>query len=302
MNATIPEREITIERIIDAPRELVFAAWVQADELTKWWGPESFTVPRATSDPRPGGAFEIVMRGPDGVDYPVEGEWLELDPPARAVSRSFAVGPNGEHLLDTTTSLALEEEGGKTRLTLTATAVALVEDASAMLGGMKAGWTQSIRKLDDLLTGAAGRQVVMMRMIEAPPEAVFDAFTTREGVERWWGPDGYSVTTEAMDVRTGGEWRVVMHGPDGVDYPNTIVYEEISRPEQLAYSYASLPDSEDAKFRVSLSMDEFMGNTVLTMRLVFDSAEARDANVAKYNSIEGGSQTLARLAEFVATR
>ena len=69
-------------------------------------------------------------------------------------------------------------------------------------------------------------EIVMTRLIKAPRERVFDAWIDPAHIGEWWGPNGFSITTEAMHVELGGVWRFVMHGPDGTDYPNVIIYSE----------------------------------------------------------------------------
>lgn len=69
-----------------------------------------------------------------------------------------------------------------------------------------------------------------MRTIDAPRDLVFDAWTDPAHVGQWWGPDGFTTTTHEIDIRPGGVWRFTMHGPDGVDYPNEIAFEEIVPP------------------------------------------------------------------------
>jgi uncharacterized protein YndB with AHSA1/START domain len=101
-----------------------------------------------------------------------------------------------------------------------------------------------------------------------------------------------------MEVRPGGTWKFTMHGPDGVDYPNVIVYEEIVAPERLVYSHGS-PDPADPGFHTTVTFDDFMGMTALTMRGVFPTAEARDLVVEKFHAIEGAGQTLDRLGELL---
>jgi uncharacterized protein YndB with AHSA1/START domain len=293
-------REITITRMIDAPRELVFRAFTDAEELANWWGPEGFGVSSAESDPRPGGTFAIVMRGPDGVEYPMRGTYREVDSPGRLVADSEAIDADGRTLLEATTTLTLVDHGGKTEITLHARAVALAPEAIPMLGGMQAGWSQSLRCLEDVLTGTLDRQIVLTRMLHAPRERVFQAFTTRDEVEQWWGPDGFSVTIEQMDVRPGGLWKFTMHGPDGTDYPNEITYEELSPPELIVYVHGSSPESGDPVFRATVAFDEMMGSTIVTMKTVFESAEAREMGVSKYHVIEGGNQTLGRLEAYLA--
>ena len=86
----------------------------------------------------------------------------------------------------------------------------------------------------------AGREIVITRLIAAPPELVFDAWTDPKQIGRWWGPNGFTTTTHSMDVRPGGVWRFVMHGPDGRDYQNKIVYREVKRPERLVYAMPAM--------------------------------------------------------------
>jgi len=152
--------------------------------------------------------------------------------------------------------------------------------------------------LDDVLTGAVDRQIVMMRLLQAPRELVFKTFTEEEHVAQWWGPTGFTLTTHEMDVRPGGVWEFTMHGPDGVDYPNVIVYEEILAPHRLVYTHGS-PDPDDPGFRTTVTFDDFMGMTALTMRGVFETAEARDLVVEKFHAIDGAGQTLDRLGELL---
>jgi uncharacterized protein YndB with AHSA1/START domain len=146
---------------------------------------------------------------------------------------------------------------------------------------------------------AVDRQIVIMRLLDAPREQVFEVWTTPEHVANWWGPDGFTITTGSMEVRPGGEWRFTMHGPDGADYPNLIRYTDVVPPERLSYAHMDMPAADDTTFDVDVFFDEFLGNTVLTMKMVFPTAAALAENVAKYHSIEGGNQTADRLVAYV---
>jgi uncharacterized protein YndB with AHSA1/START domain len=103
-----------------------------------------------------------------------------------------------------------------------------------------------------------------------------------------------------MDVRPGGVWRFIMHGPDGVDYPNRIVYVEIVRPERLVYDHFSDDVDEPGHFHVTMTFAEQDGKTLLSMQMLFESTEERDRVVKEYGAIEGGEQTLDRLAAYLA--
>jgi uncharacterized protein YndB with AHSA1/START domain len=145
------EREVVITRIFDAPRALVFKAWTDPKHLKRWWGPKMFTNPVCEVDARVGGAWRIVMRGPDGVDYPCGGVYREIVEPERLVFTNIATDNDGNPILDGLTTVTFEEQGGKTKLTLTTRAVALVDYAAAYLQGMEAGWTQSLESLAEEL-------------------------------------------------------------------------------------------------------------------------------------------------------
>lgn len=145
------EREVVITRIFDAPRALVFKAWIDPKHLKRWWGPKMFTNPVCEVDARVGGTWRIVMRGPDGVDYPCGGVYREIVEPERLVFTNIATDNDGNPILDGLTTVTFAEERGKTKLTLTTRAVALVEYAAAYLQGMEAGWTQSLETLAEEL-------------------------------------------------------------------------------------------------------------------------------------------------------
>jgi uncharacterized protein YndB with AHSA1/START domain len=144
------------------------------------------------------------------------------------------------------------------------------------------------------------REIVITRVFDAPRELVFDMWTDRKHIAQWWGPNGFTTTIHQMDVRPGGVWRLIMHGPDGRNYNNRIVYLEIERPERLVYKHDPEEGSEPVQFEVTVTFAEEGRLTRLTMRMLFPSTEARDHVVAKYGAIEGGVQTLGRLAEHVS--
>ena len=145
------EREITITRVFDAPRALVFKAWTDAAMLAQWWGPKGFTNPVCELDPRVGGAIRIHMRAPDGAVYPMDGEIGEIVPPERLVFTNNALDGDGNRVTEGLTTVTFTDEGGETKLTLHTRGAAVVEIAVKYLQGMEYGWTQSIDKLQALL-------------------------------------------------------------------------------------------------------------------------------------------------------
>jgi uncharacterized protein YndB with AHSA1/START domain len=146
----------------------------------------------------------------------------------------------------------------------------------------------------------ADREIVLSRLINAPRERVFKAWVDPELVIKWWGPNGFTTTTQEMEVKPGGVWRFIMHGPDGRDYANKIVFIEILKPERLVYKHSGGGDTEDVKFHVTVTFQEQDGKTFLTIQSVFESAEVLDRVVKEYGAIEGGKQHLERLDKFLS--
>ncbi|SNR64582.1 Uncharacterized conserved protein YndB, AHSA1/START domain [Haloechinothrix alba] len=143
------------------------------------------------------------------------------------------------------------------------------------------------------------RETVISRTIGARRELVFEAFTDIDHLARWWGPDGFTTTTTAFEFREGGEWTFVMHGPDGTDYANWIRWREIVRPERIRFVQGQSPDDPDA-FETTVTFEDNGDATGVCLRTEFPTRELRDRAVQRYGAIEGGRQTLGRLATYVA--
>jgi uncharacterized protein YndB with AHSA1/START domain len=145
------EQEITITRVFDAPRELVFRAWTDPDQLAKWFGPAGFDTPRESIeiDLRPGGRFNLRMvQGSSGVEHHIPYEVVEFVEPELLVLKCDPMPEIGlQH--STRTRIELQDEGGKTRMTLTDGPYA--EEGGR---GAGAGWESSFDKLEKLLAPA----------------------------------------------------------------------------------------------------------------------------------------------------
>jgi uncharacterized protein YndB with AHSA1/START domain len=149
-------------------------------------------------------------------------------------------------------------------------------------------------------SNASDREIVATRLFDAPRERMFQLWTDPAHLGKWWGPRGFATTTHAMDVRPGGEWRFVMHGPDGTDYQNRISYIEVVSPERLVYRHSGDEGTDPVRFHVTVTFAAEAGKTRLTTRMVFDRPEDRTLVAEKYGAIEGLRQTLDRLEELVA--
>jgi uncharacterized protein YndB with AHSA1/START domain len=149
------------------------------------------------------------------------------------------------------------------------------------------------------MTGSdtADREFVISRRIDAPRELVFEAFTEVRHLSQWWGPDGFTTTTRAFEFRVGAEWVFTMHGPDGTDYPEWITWTEIVPPRRIALLHGEARDDPNAFVQV-LSFEAEGAATRVEMRTVFPTKEMRDELVETYRVVEGGQQTLGKLAAY----
>jgi uncharacterized protein YndB with AHSA1/START domain len=147
-------------------------------------------------------------------------------------------------------------------------------------------------------SATADREIVFSRVISAPRELVFEAFTEVRHLSRWWGPEGFNTTTRAFEFRVGGVWDFVMHGPDGMDYQEWIIWTEIAPPERIALLHGESRGDPNA-FESVLTFTPEGDATRIEMRTVFPTMELRDEAVEKYHAVEGGQQTLSNLAAYV---
>jgi uncharacterized protein YndB with AHSA1/START domain len=137
---------LRLERVLAAPREVVFRALTEPEELVTWWGPEGFTVPSIEFDPQAGGGYRIAMQPPDGDLFHLEGEFREVDPPAR-LAFTFRWDPPNPDDRETLATLALQDRGGQTEVQLTQGEFATEERRTLH----QDGWTESFDRLERML-------------------------------------------------------------------------------------------------------------------------------------------------------
>jgi len=140
---------LQVRRTIRAPRQRVFDAWTQAEELKRWHAPGPLTVSLAEIDLRPGGAYRIHMRAPDGNEHRVTGVYREVDPPKRVV---YTWGWEGEHIVkDSVVTIEFHDLGGATEVVLTHAGI--FDDTER--AGHEKGWTAIMDKFEATYSGGA---------------------------------------------------------------------------------------------------------------------------------------------------
>ena len=147
---------------------------------------------------------------------------------------------------------------------------------------------------DGSVEALSDREIVTTRVFNAPRELVFRAWTDPDHLAHWWGPKGFTNTFHEFDLKPGGFWRFVMHGPDGGDYKNESVFVEIAKPERIVFRHVSAP-----RFQVTATFADQAGKTKLTWCMLFESVAECD-KVKRY-AVEANEQNLDRLEAQLAT-
>ena len=140
-------------------------------------------------------------------------------------------------------------------------------------------------------------EIRITRVYDAPVQAVWDAWTDPDQAAQWWGPRGFTLTTHSKDLRPGGTWNYTMHGPDGVEYPNSTHYLEVDECAKLVYDHGA-NDDRSPLFRVTVLFSENKGKTKMEMRIALPTPEAAE-ETRKFIKGAGGDATWDRLAEYL---
>jgi uncharacterized protein YndB with AHSA1/START domain len=142
--------------------------------------------------------------------------------------------------------------------------------------------------------------ISITRVYDAPLQAVWEAWTNPAEVALWWGPRGFTLTTHAHDLRTGGHWHYTMHGPDGTDYENTTQYIEVLPGKRMIYDHGGHKDRPPL-FRVTALFTERDGRTQLDMSMALATPEIVEQTRIFIKKV-GGDATWDRLAEYLGKR
>ena len=148
----MPNKELTVTRVIDAPRERVWEAWTDEKQVAQWWGLTVFTNPRCEWDARQDGKVRVDMRAPDGTIYPMDGVFTEMDPSERLVIVTHALNSkDGKPQMELVSTITFEAQGNKTKLTMHGVFTMIMPEMMAAAEGGQEGWSQSFDKLAELV-------------------------------------------------------------------------------------------------------------------------------------------------------
>jgi uncharacterized protein YndB with AHSA1/START domain len=177
-------QEFVITREYAAPRELVWLACTEAEHLAQWWGPRGFSAPVCEWDAKPGNKIYVVMRAPNGTDFPMGGQFHEVLAPEKLVTTTGALDDQGELMFEFRHTLTLVEQDGKTKLTMRSRLLKVNSpDAAKYIGGFEAGMGQSLERLTEVVEKIP---FTIEQIFDAPVALVWRALTTPADLSRWY--------------------------------------------------------------------------------------------------------------------
>jgi uncharacterized protein YndB with AHSA1/START domain len=141
------------------------------------------------------------------------------------------------------------------------------------------------------------RELRLSRVLDAPVELVWEVWTQPDHIAQWWGPNGFTNSIDRMEMKPGGEWHLVMHGPDGTDYINRSVFREVVPMKRIVYEHLTGP-----KFTATIEFEAQGEKTYLTWHMLFQTVEEFIHTVKTYGADEGLKQNAEKLNRYLAAQ
>jgi uncharacterized protein YndB with AHSA1/START domain len=147
--------------------------------------------------------------------------------------------------------------------------------------------------MENIKSNTTDRELLISRTINAPVSLIWEVWTQPEHIANWWGPNGFTNTITRMDVWQGGEWNLVMHGPDGTDYKNKSIFKEVVLHKKIVFEHVA------PNFTATIKFEEQGDKTHLTWHMIFESREQFIAVVKAHKADEGLKQNLEKLEAYL---
>jgi uncharacterized protein YndB with AHSA1/START domain len=138
------------------------------------------------------------------------------------------------------------------------------------------------------------RELSVTRVLNAPRELVWKVWTDPEHIAKWWGPNGFTNTIDKMEVKPGGIWDFVMHGPDGMDYKNKSTFIEVIKPEKISFKHVA------PNFTATVTFTEQGNKTLLKWSMLFESAEELEKVIKVFKADSGLMQNIDKLELYLS--
>lgn len=151
-------------------------------------------------------------------------------------------------------------------------------------------------KMENQNTETANREISITKMLNAPVELVWEAWTKPDQIAKWWGPAGFTNTIHKMDVAAGGEWRLTMHGPDGKNYINKSEFIEIDPLKKIVFQHYN------PNYLAAIVFEPKGKDTLMEWTAQFETAELFETVVKVFKADEGFKQNVEKLENYLNQR
>jgi uncharacterized protein YndB with AHSA1/START domain len=293
--ATPLNRELSITRVLNAPRSLVWKVFTQPEHIKNWWGPNGFSLTQHKMEVKQNGKWSFIMHGPDGKDYPSEVVYIEVVKPEKIVL-DHTSWPHHR------TTITFEARHQKTILHFKMLFASVeIKEQTIQLHKADVGLQQTIGRLESYLEKVIpDKELTLTRICKARRETVFNAWVDVKQLTKWWGPSGFTNPVCEIDARTNGKIYIEMKAPDGIVYPMSGEFKEIIKPEKIVFVSGAWDKNGKTIFEVmnTVTFEEDGENTKLTLHAVVDDV-SDEAKPYVGGMDEGWSQSLVRLEALV---
>jgi uncharacterized protein YndB with AHSA1/START domain len=144
------------------------------------------------------------------------------------------------------------------------------------------------------VNNTANREIVVSQLLDAPITKVWDVWTTPDHIKNWWGPNGFTNTITKMELHPGGQWNLVMHGPDGTDYDNESIFTEVEKHKKIAYDHLS-----GHEFTATITFEAKGNQTYIHWQMLFPTKEELTRIMSLYDISVGLQQNVDRLVVYL---
>lgn len=145
------------------------------------------------------------------------------------------------------------------------------------------------RRINDI----CNRKLAVTKLLDAPVDLVWEAWTKPEHIANWWGPHGFTNTIQQMDVRAEGEWRLTMHGPDGKNYLNKSLFKEIIPFSKIAFQHFN------PNYEAKITFEPKGDKTLMEWTVLFETVELFETVVKVFKADEGLLQNIEKLESYL---
>ena len=276
------EKVMTMTRTIKASGEILFKAWIDPEQLKKWWGPKGFTNPVCNADATPGGEILIHMQAPDKTIYPMGGEFHEIVEPDRLVFTTAALDKNGNRLFEVLNTVTFSDENAKTKLSLHAAVSNITEEGKPYIEGMNDGWIESIDRLAEFVEKSEeNTAVVLERIFNSPVERVWHAITDINQMRLWYFPQ-----LENFQPEKGFETQFNVHH-EGKDFLHIWKVKDVVPMKKISieWKYEGYPGTSLVSFELFPRGNKT--RLLLTHEGIESFMPAKYPELGKKNFIEG---------------